>query len=136
MGAEQIGYLVKGPARIPERRIPAAVRACKRRRAELLELAGPNADDYDRCNAALELTDACFDPLDIPEDPEPTIREFVDWWSTLDARDTSSRPDPDDPRQRLVYAGEMCNGDEPAGLGYRMLMQALVCGYAGPLGIR
>ena len=136
MGAEQIGYLVKGPRRIPKCRIPAAVRACRQRKAELLATAGPEAEEWDRCEAALVRAEACFDPADIPEDPTPAVRKFMDWWATLAARDTCSRPDPDDPTQILVYAGEMTAGDEPEGVGYRMIRGALAWGFAGPLGVR
>ena len=136
MGAEQIGYLVKGPLRISERRIPAAVQACRQRKAALLQAGGPDADEWDRSQAALAVTDACFDPENIPEDPSPVIREFLDWWATLNARDTCSRWDPDDPRQQLVYAGEMTWGDEPTGHGYEMIQRALAWGFADALGVR
>lgn len=121
MGADQIGYLVKGPTRIPAGRLKAAVRACKRLRQELMRDAGAGTD---------------VDPRDIPEDPEAAIREFVEWWRVLDCRDTCSRPDPDDPRQKIVYAGEMSWGDEPDGYGYRMLKRAFTWGFAEALGIR
>ena len=136
MGAEQIGYLVTGPRRISKRRIPAAVRACRRRKAELLAAARPEAEEWDRCEAALDHADVCLDPAEIPEDPTPAVREFVDWWAALSARDTCSRPDPDDSDRVLVYAGEMTAGDEPNGLGYRMIRGAIAWGFAGPLGIR
>jgi len=136
MGADQIGYLVKGPAEIPETSIRAAVRACRRLRKELLDEAGPDANEEERVDAALSRTGEFFDPEDIPEDPEPIIREFVDWWRAQDSRDTCSRQDPDNPKQLLVFAGEMSWGDEPDGRGYKMLRQAFAWGFAGALGIR
>ena len=109
MGAEQVGYLCKGPVKIPAGKIKVAVRACRRQRKDLLAAA---------------------------DDPEPVIREFVDWWRTLSGCDTCSRTDPDNPRQVLVYAGDMTYGDEPDGCGYQMLKQALAWGFAEALGIR
>ena len=136
MGADQIGYLVKGPARILTRGIPRAVRACLARRRELLDEAGPDADEWVRRETALEITNEFFDPVDIPDDPEPVVKEFVDWWRSLNARDTTFRVDPDDPRQRIVYAGDMSYGDEPDGRGYQMLKRAFAWGFAEALGVR
>lgn len=136
MGAEQVGYLVKGPVNIARDRIDAAVRACQRRRKSLLEDAGERAGRGARCDAAWSATGALFDPEDIPKNPKPAICEFVAWWATTDGRDTCSRQDPDDARQKLVYAGEMSWGDEPEGYGYRMLKQAFAWGFAKALGVR
>lgn len=136
MGAEQIGCLVKGPQKIPAVRIKAAVRACKRKRATLLGDAGDDSSRSERMSAALSTTGEYFDPADIPDDPQQEIRSFVQWWHHIDSRDTCSRQDPDDPRQVLVYAGDMSWGDEPDGAGYRKLKQAMAWGYAEALGIR
>ena len=136
MGAEQVGYLVKGPIKIPARKIQAAIRACKRRRQELLDDVGEGASRDERCDAAQSSTGEFFDPEDIPQNPQADIREFVDWWHTLDCRDACSRIDPDDPRQKLVYAGEMSWGDEPEGRGYQMLKRAWAWGFTEALGLR
>jgi hypothetical protein len=87
-------------------------------------------------DAAQSATGELFDPEDIPVNPAQEIRAFVDWWATTDGRDTCSRTDPDDPRQKLVYAGEMSWGDEPQGLGYQMLKKAFAWGFAKALGVR
>jgi hypothetical protein len=136
MGAEQIGYLVKGPVKIQAGKIKAAVRACLRHRQSLLADTGKSATQSQRCDAALSATGEWFDPQDIPDNPEPIIREFVEWWHCVEGRDTCSRQDPDDKRQKLVYAGEMSWGDEPQGYGYQKLKQAFAWGYAEALGIR
>ena len=136
MGAEQTGYLVKGPMKIATGRIKAAVRACRQRRQALLDDAGKGAGRGERCDAALSATGQMFDPEDIPRNPRAVIREFVAWWATTDGRDTCSRQDPDDARQKLVYAGEMSWGDDPDGHGYRMLQRAFAWGFAEALGIR
>ena len=136
MGADQIGYLVKGPLKIPARRIKAAVSACKRWRRELLDQAGEDAEEDRRKEATYALTAQEFDPLEIPEDPKEAIRRFVDWWNGMESWDTCSRTDPDQPSQKLVYAGEMSWGDEPDGEGYRMLRRAFAWGFVDCLGIR
>jgi hypothetical protein len=136
MGADQVGYLVKGPRRIAAGRIKAAVRACLRLRKQLLAAADDPEDENSRRDAALHLTGEFFDPADIPENPEREIRAFVDWWRRPEGRDVCCRDDPDNPRQTLVYAGEMSWGDEPSGYGYQMLKKALAWGFAEALGIR
>jgi hypothetical protein len=136
MGAEQSGYLVKGPAKITAARVRAAVRACLRLRRELLASAADPESSADREKVAYDRTGIEFDPLEIPDDPTPAIRDFVDWWRTLGGGDTCSRTDPDDPKQVLVYAGDMTYGDEPDGYGYRKFKQAFAWGYAGALGVR
>ena len=136
MGAEQIGYLCKGPMKIPAARIKAAVRACLKQRHALLADAGEGATRGERSDAALSATGESFDPEDIPQDPEPNILAFVEWWQHTDSCDTWSRQDPDDPRQKLVYAGDTSYGDEPDGQGYQMINQAFAWGYAGALGVR
>ena len=136
MGAEQVGYLVKGPIRIPAGKIKAAVAACKRQRQALLKDAGEGATRGERSDAALSATGEFFDPEDIPKNPSSAIRAFVAWWHCTEGRDTCSRVDTDDPRQKLVYAGEMSWGDEPEGHGYQMLKRAFAWGFAEALGIR
>lgn len=136
MGADQIGYLVKGPQKIPARRIKAAVRACQQQRKALLaDATDPNSMD-NRMDEALSATGIYFDPADIPAEPEQEIREFVEWWRTLGGRDTCSRQDPDDARQKLVHAGDMSDGSEPDGEGYQMLKKAFAWGFAEALGVR
>lgn len=136
MGADQVGYLVKGPVRIAPGRIEQAVRACRKLRRWLLAEAGPDANSGQRHDVALSLTGEYFDPADIPENPRQTVMDFVTWWQCPEGRDVCLRDDPDNPRQRLVFAGEMSWGDEPDGYGYQMLKQALAWGYANVLGIR
>ena len=136
MGREQVGLLPKGPVKITARQIKAAVRACKRHRQELLNDAGAGATQDERCDAAESETGERFDPLVIPEDPTQAIREFVDWWHDLDCGDSCSRIDPDDPQQKIVYAGDMTYGDEPDGYGYQMIKKGHSWGFTEALGIR
>ena len=136
MGAEQIGYLVKGPEKIPDIHVVQAVRACRQRRAELLAAAGGEGDATAREHAALSVTGDYFDPADIPEDPKSAIREFIEWWHATDLGDTCCRSDPDQAGQRILFAGEMSSGDEPQGTGYQMLKRAYTWGFARALGIR
>jgi hypothetical protein len=136
MGADLIGYLVKGPAKIPESRIKAAVRKCLKQRQTLLDDAGKGANRGQRMDVALSATGEYFDPEEIPENPEAEIREFVDWWHGMGGRDTCCRTDPDNPREMLVFAGDMSWGDEPDGYGYQMLKRAHTWGVAEALGLR
>ena len=136
MGAEQVGYLVKGPKRIGGRAIGRAVRECVRHRQGMLSLCDGAKDAEAGMAAMIEHAGERFDPADIPEDPSAAIREFADWWNSPGSRDTSLRDDPDDPKQRLLYAGEMSWGDEPGGQGYGMLKRAFCWGFAEALGIR
>jgi len=136
MGAEQVGYIVKGPRKISESRIRAAVCACRRLRRKLLKLCAGIDDSYTRTEVVAEKVGEYFDPEEIPENPESVIRDFVAWWHHIEGRDTCSRSDPDDSRQVLVYAGEMSWGDEPQGYGFQKLKQAFGWGFAEALGVR
>ncbi len=136
MGADQVGYIAVGPVRIRADRIKPAVKACQRHRKALLALTGPDATRQERMDAVLSGTGDYLDPADIPENPEQDIRAFVEWWRTLGSRDTCSRSDPCNARQKIVYAGEMSWGDEPEGHGYRQLKRAFAWGFAEALGIR
>lgn len=136
MGAEQVGFIVVGPVKIPAGRIKAAAKACSVQRRKLLKLVAPDAPRYERRDAVLSETGEDFNPADIPENPEQDIRAFVDWWNSGGSRDTCSRQDPDNSRQKIVYAGEMSWGDEPQGYGYQMLKKAFAWGVAEALGIR
>ena len=52
------------------------------------------------------------------------VDKFVNWWETSSGRDTASRPDPDDRKQKLVVCGDMSWGDSPAGYGYTITQRA------------
>ena len=65
------------------------------------------------------------------------VEKFVAWWEhrTM-ARDTSSRPDPDDETQQLIVCGDFSYGDKPEGLGYSIMERAGWFGIPEKLGVR
>ena len=64
-----------------------------------------------------------------------TVREFVAGWNESSFRDVSNRIDPENPRRKVVVAGELSWGDEPTGCGYQMLKKAFGLGIAQRLGV-
>ena len=122
MGAQLVGFLAKGPARIDSVHLPDAVLACRRNRIDLL---GGDGDHLE------------FDPGEIPADPTAGIEAFIAWWNDAEGSyDTCWCADPEDENSRLVFAGETSNGDEPDGTGYQMLKRAFCWGFAEALGVR
>lgn len=67
--------------------------------------------------------------------PEEFVDEFIGWW-VGGARDTSSRPDPDDRKQQIVVCGDMSWGDPPSGYGYTLTNRAYWYHIPQALGIR
>jgi hypothetical protein len=146
MGADMLGYLVRGPARIAKRRIETAARmilaaARQRRKTGLV--------DCPDCGYEIEakqdfdgVCPGCCGRIGDPLVEIHTLREarayvkrLADRWPP-DCRDTVSRCDPDDARQILVFAGDMSYGDEPEGCGYQDLRELMRSGAAQALGIR
>lgn len=148
MGADQIGYIVKGPVALDPALRETALVHLGQLQAEIrraLDAAGYKDDegfieDHSKFWDLSPDLDHELDPLDYAElaglDAHKFISEFFDWWEH-GARDTTSRNDPDDLHQCLTYAGEMSSGDEPEGHGYSMLRTMFrVPGLAELLGIR
>jgi hypothetical protein len=149
MGADLIGYLAKGP-----RTLDSALKdTAKARVAEVavlvaeLEAKLEAADvdyptDSDDSPAELRwdprLPAPLYDDLELAWDmliravygrlePLDIVDDLFHVWEH-GARDSHSRPDPDDPEQRLMFAGELSWGDTPEGFGYKTLDAASALG--------
>lgn len=149
MGADLIGFLVKGPVTLEtdpntmQRAIAIATASLPILRAynEAFERSGledlPANTDF---SATPHLDDAileCNLPVELPEKtPEEIVAEFVQFWTLQDARDLTSRNDPDDPSQQLLFAGELSWGDAPEGYAYTQLQLGLLLGLWDVFGIR
>lgn len=141
MGAELIGFLFKGPARLSRSKKSTRL-ATKRARnvrnalgqlraMSELPLEFPTVLrhlDNDQIQEALDNFDA------LPA-PEVAVTDLLDWWDE-GARDTATRRDPDDPAQVIGFAGAQTWGDEPDGVGYRTYRAALTLDILGFFGIR
>jgi len=154
VGADLIGYLLKGPARISlkGRKFDRAAKRVKLF-TRLLELDELTEEELRSAFSAQELK--VLDKLKI----KPSLHieslvglkneyasalkhingfsaeSFVFWWNLPGADDTMFRRDPDNRRKRILFAGESTWGDEPDGYGYRRLKAALLSDVASILGI-
>jgi hypothetical protein len=146
MGVDLIGFLVKGPRDISDKK-EEAVKFLEKRNVFLKESIiriqsvldeNLNLDDdvnYEKLfnndkllNNFLEENQGSY--YDIPElieedliidNPEKFVEKFINFWTSNYARDTTARADPDDPEKQIMFAGSESYGDEPNGYGYRML---------------
>jgi hypothetical protein len=143
MGADQIGFLLIGPADIPERRIAVA----RRHAARLKAAAETQRNQRTKTQQAIyrELRQALKDYEGYPDgedldartqevaaEGESVVDEMLDAWGGDQPRDVASRTVG---RQQIWYAGDMSWGDTPDGEGYRIARLALVSGVAARLGI-
>jgi hypothetical protein len=122
MGADQIGFLFKGPAKLDRGREHRAM-AIRRGNEVIAAIRAyrpdhPHPSVIDHLDPD-DLADLAEDPGQLP-DPGKLVRRLVRWWHE-GARDTCIGPDPDDPSQRIGFAGERTWGDEPSGLGYAII---------------
>jgi hypothetical protein len=142
MGADLIGFLVKGPRELDRDRFELArgIAANVVGQATIayeLELADEpvEREDFD----ALDNTfiDLEYDLERIRGlDPEDLLKALVSVWEEHDARDLVTRTDPDDEDQRIVFAGEMSWGDDPEGFAYQTIRDADKLGMLDVFGIR
>jgi transcription elongation factor Elf1 len=149
MGADMIGYLAKGPYTITKAKRKAAAR-------ELLRLARiwllENTYTCCTCGAVeTDIEEAVKDHLDCQNcgvrypvylqdikclsHAEKKVAAWCDYWPPT-WRDCARRPDPDDKKQVLVFAGDMSYGESPDGAGYEYLAELLNSGISDLLGIR
>lgn len=155
MGANQLGFLVKGPANISDKR-DQAIDLLKQRtmklkgyQAQLNELKEESVESWsdlfpgdDEVSAYLD--ENALTPSDavhaleslMPRDAAADVDKFIHFWQVSGARDVAYRIDPDDQTQAIVFAGEMSWGDEPSGMGYEMLDEAKNIGLLEIFGIR
>lgn len=133
MGADLIGYLVKGPVD------PNFSEQNKRRyfrRVEELKAWSQNFDAIGTGPAWAENVIGNIDPGELADvDAEATWNAMKDLWED-GSRDCRSRPDPQNPRQVIMFCGEMSWGDDPDGFGYQTLSMADKTGLLDLLRIR
>ena len=147
MGADLIGYLVKGPKEISA----AAWDAAEAKLVARLEpmWLGAKVDCPD-CGEPID----CADPDEFEygcpacgSDSIKVMAELEDRDSVTQfmaklrawppgARDVASRPDPDNDAEILVFAGEMSWGDSPCGYGYAYLRDLVLSGVGTDVGVR
>lgn len=124
MGADLVGYLLKGPKRIDEEKQSAAIAQIKRVQELIQRITADDPDD-DIEAATAEFQRLVFDryrPMDTYDCvPEDLINEFVDLWETSASRDVVSGTDPDDKTQQIMFAGGTSYGDDPDGFGYQTI---------------
>lgn len=147
MGADLVGFLLKGPSKINEE-VWAAAEAKLVARLEPMWL-GASIDCPD-CGEPID----CADPDDIEYGCDKCGSEAIKVMANLDdresvtafmqqmrhwppdARDAASRDDPDTPGQLLIFAGGMSWGDDPDGYGYKYLHDLVLSGVAKDVGVR
>lgn len=156
MGADLIGFLVKGPSNITDKR-QEAVDFLKNRnnvvRDYIDALGKLNEDDAVDYNEFFNKDEAILDFLEwrtfdgtheetaellnelVCQNPEKTVDDFIQFWEN-GARDATSRIDPDDKTKVIVFAGEMSYGDEPNGYGYETIRDATYLGLLNFFGIK
>jgi hypothetical protein len=150
MGADLIGYHVKGPKHLDESKREAAEVKVARAR-ELQDALVRNEHENGRDEAAFVAREeelwaqVC---AEFPRMKDLEARDFAaaastttlvdnlfDLWKN-GSRDASMRDDPDDPTQVMLFAGEPSWGDEPDGYGYVTLRDAEILGLFDRFNIR
>jgi hypothetical protein len=142
MGADLVGYMLKGPCRLDRDRFELARGVAanvigQAAIARATELAGEDfeRDDFDALDNML--IDLDCDLENIAEiDPESALSDLIRVWEVHNVRDLATRTDPDDADQRIVFAGESTWGEEPEGFAYRTLRDADKLGMLDVFGIR
>ena len=150
MGADMIGYLVKGPASISDELWAEAERKLV---LEMTRFWGTMEIQCPECDTVIDVKEMQESQEDVcPEcgcgidaavklkltDAEAVhafVTEARTSWPPV-ARDTVVRGDPDDPDKILAFAGGMSWGDDPEGEGYLQLKRLLASGLGKYLGIR
>ena len=130
MGADQIGFLFKGPLRLKHTK--ATIHAAEQRAAEVLQALRTlqHQDELpDVLPSALrhltrgDVEEAvCF--VDTLPEPAVAVANLLEWWDN-GARDTATRNDPDNRARIIGFAGDRSWGDEPDGFGYTTYKAAL-----------
>ena len=133
MGADLICYIMKGPVKLPKNS-PKLVEKY------LLSLRKKIHKNPKKCeNCGNKITDVLFGqecscgwPIIPPNITDEEIKQMAeDWvneWNEFDHRDCGWRVDPDNPKRKIVVAGDMSWGDEPEGYGYQFLKKIFVTG--------
>ena len=147
MGADQIGFLVKGPRKITK---TAWKQASKTLLARLEPMWTTHKLECPECGFIIDTTDpdACecgcehcgsdgprfLMALENRGDFDTFMKEMEAW--PPGGRDVSMRQDPDDAKTVLVFAGEMTWGDSPSGYGYGYIHKLMSTGLGASVGVR
>jgi len=137
MGADLIGYIVKGPAKLPKNAVKLAIKSLKAQRKRLIagvkecEVCGQDMVEGETCSCGWPVIEKDTTDEAISE----LAKELVNEWPPT-YRDCCSRQDPDDPKQVIVFAGDMSWGDEPENAGYQYLKKLINSGIGEVLKIR
>ena len=112
-----IGYLVKGPLEIS---IPSD-EIIENHFNKITEKSYTHIDHRER-----EVLSVFYDEEEVIQDYsierfKEDLEKFVIFWNDEIGSDISSRLDPDDDKQKLLFAGDSSWGDQPDGYGYEML---------------
>lgn len=156
MGADLIGFLVKGPEKIE---LTEDLRsAAMKQLGKITEYISRYEQTQNNSSMSTAVNEALQSDLDhayeqlgnMAEDQDMLYEEltslelgfddealgkFVEWWHSPLGRNIAYRSDPDDDTKRIFFAGDMSWGDEPDGIGYRYLKWAVYTGVGALLGI-
>jgi len=141
MGADQIGFLLKGPTDLilTQEVLDQVLRDGEQIRIALLH-AHTHGCLPEQCPEHLSSMDqtelaTLVDDAERLSPVQQVIDDLIHWWAQ-GARDSCFRHDPDDPTQTLAFAGEMTWGDEPQGFGYQTVRAASQLDILRHFGIR
>ena len=150
MGADLIGFIVKGPTRIKKDKQKKAVQYLTQLFDAYIEQAKKDpSKDPDINYLRKYIPKQAADMMDIDEeqfivilqenariDPKVLVKTMVDFWHAPNYRDVCVVIDPDDIKQHIMFAGDMSWGDEPEGPGYRELKRIYWLGVDKILGLK
>lgn len=135
MGADLIGYMVRGPVKLTAAQKAKALAKAKKVHAvavkyiAALEQGDTGEDEREQCIEELKTLGVSWqffeDDSDIERaadlDPKKVVNTFFAFWNDPNGRDTAYRTFDE---MRVVFAGDTSWGDEPGGYGYQTLKEA------------
>lgn len=151
MGADMVGFLVKGPRKLDKLKWKEAYDFATAITQTLKDcMDAPEWDELDYDDAVSRVlaagstrltpqgqsvlkelitqSEGLQDIEDIEDiaalDPREVVDNLYSVWNEGEARDLMNRLDPDDKSKLIVSVGEMSWGDEPGGFGYETLRDA------------
>jgi hypothetical protein len=138
MGADLIGYLVKGPAQII--RTEEEIKSFYHDQCMFYHENYADHEAYIATDEVLQLFDEeenLYMTFESEAEFVRFIEDFLWFWNSggTDARDCNSRFDPDDVGKQIMFCGDMSWGDSPEGFGYTHVDQICRCGFQSWLGL-
>jgi len=141
MGADLIGYLLKGPRDLPEEKRAAAVECVVNALNLLNQAAIDHREGRGISPEAQKIVDRSLMDIDYEledfEDERPgaiqgraenLVTDLYAVWNGSNARDLYCRIDPDDDTQLLFFCGDMSWGDSPDGFAYETIGESHTLG--------